>query len=123
MIDAAYLEAHRTSSSLRVKRGSGMPDRAHDGGMNAKLHAVSEGVTPCIPGRKIRNKAVKHDSVATNTAIALRSCAVVSRRWTVRGIAHKDPARRHTLRSVRERLLLRRSPRRYRYLLALINGT
>ena len=29
MIDAAYLKAHRTASSLRVKRGTGAPDRPH----------------------------------------------------------------------------------------------
>lgn len=31
MIDATYLKAHRTASSLRVKRGSGPPDRPHQG--------------------------------------------------------------------------------------------
>ena len=30
MIDATYLKAHRTASSLRVKRGSGSADRAHE---------------------------------------------------------------------------------------------
>ena len=29
MIDATYLKAHRTASSLRVKRGSRPPDRPH----------------------------------------------------------------------------------------------
>ena len=31
MIDATYLKAHRTASSLGVKRGSGTPDRPHEG--------------------------------------------------------------------------------------------
>ena len=30
MIDATYLKAHRTASSLAVKRGRGTPDRAHE---------------------------------------------------------------------------------------------
>ena len=30
MIDATYLKAHRTASSLRVKRGARAPDRAHE---------------------------------------------------------------------------------------------
>ncbi|MDZ7894502.1 MAG: IS5 family transposase [Sphingobium sp.] len=114
MIDATYLKAHRTASSLRVKKGN--PGRLigrTKGGMNTKLHAVTDangrpisffmtagqvsdyigaaalldelpkaqwlladrgydadwfrdalqekGITPCIPGRKSRNKAVKHD--------------------------------------------------------------
>jgi transposase len=31
MIDATYLKAHRTASSLRVKKGGGTPDRPHEG--------------------------------------------------------------------------------------------
>ena len=31
MIDATYLKAHRTASSLAVKRGSRAPDRPHQG--------------------------------------------------------------------------------------------
>ena len=31
MIDATYLKAHRTASSLRVKRGAWAADRAHEG--------------------------------------------------------------------------------------------
>jgi transposase len=42
MIDATYLKAHRTASSLRVKRGPWAADRPHQGGMNTKLHAVSD---------------------------------------------------------------------------------
>jgi transposase len=43
MIDATYLKAHRTASSLRVKKGG----RGHQigrtkGGMNTKLHAVAD---------------------------------------------------------------------------------
>ncbi|WP_144423494.1 IS5 family transposase [Sphingopyxis sp. 113P3] len=114
MIDATYLKAHRTASSLGGKKGG--PGRLigrTKGGMNTKLHAVSDangrpisffmtagqvsdytgaaalldslpkaqwmladrgydadwfrdalqekGITPCIPGRKIRNKTVKYD--------------------------------------------------------------
>ncbi|WP_293974477.1 transposase [Sphingopyxis sp.] len=122
MIDATYLKAHRTASSLRVKKGSGTPDRAHEGRHGhqaaccgggsapapiadangrrisffmtarqvsdytgaAALHgslpkaqwmladrgydadwfrdALQEkGITPCILGRQIRNRAVKYD--------------------------------------------------------------
>ncbi|PTD16784.1 IS5 family transposase [Sphingomonas fennica] len=114
MIDATYLKAHRTASSLAVKKGNGgrLIGRTK-GGMNTKLHAVTDtngrpisffmtagqvsdyigaaalldelpkaqwlladrgydadwfrdalqekGITPCIPGRKSRNKAVKYD--------------------------------------------------------------
>ncbi|OWR00220.1 IS5 family transposase [Sphingopyxis witflariensis] len=114
MIDATYLKAHRTASSLGGKKGG--PGRLigrTKGGMNTKLHAVTDangrpisffmtagqvsdytgaaalldslpkaqwmladrgydadwfrdalqekGITPCIPGRKIRNKTVKYD--------------------------------------------------------------
>jgi len=31
MIDATYLKAHRTASSLGVKKGGGTPDRPHEG--------------------------------------------------------------------------------------------
>ncbi len=49
-IDATYLKAHRTASSLRVKKGG----RARligrtKGGMNTKLHAVTDTI-----GRPIR---------------------------------------------------------------------
>jgi transposase len=63
MIDATYLKAHRTASSLRAKKGAWTPDRAQcddqetlrwivslsTGGMNTKLHAV-----PDAKGRPIR---------------------------------------------------------------------
>lgn len=42
MIDATYLKVHRTASSLRVKEGCGPPDRPHEGGINTKLHAVTD---------------------------------------------------------------------------------
>lgn len=42
MMDANYLKAHRTASSLQVKRGSRIPDRRTKGGMNNKLHAVTD---------------------------------------------------------------------------------
>ncbi|WP_155986291.1 IS5 family transposase [Novosphingobium resinovorum] len=114
MIDATYLKAHRTASSLAVKKGNaGRLIGRTKGGMNTKLHAVTDtnsrpisffmtagqvsdyigaaalldelpkaqwlladrgydadwfrdalqekGITPCIPGRKSRNKAVKYD--------------------------------------------------------------
>lgn len=38
-----------------------------------------KGITPCIPGRKSRNKAVKTASAATNGATAPRSCSAASR--------------------------------------------
>ena len=114
MIDASYLKAHRPASSLREKRGgAGRLIGRTKGGMNTKLHAVTDargrpisffmtvgqvsdytgaaalldglpkadwllgdrgydadwfrdaleekGITPCIPGRKSRNKPVKYD--------------------------------------------------------------
>jgi len=43
MIDATYLKAHRTASSLRVKKaGSGRLIRRTKGGMNTKLHAIAD---------------------------------------------------------------------------------
>lgn len=42
MIDATYLKAHRTASSMRVKKGiSGLIGRTKVG-MNTKLHAVAD---------------------------------------------------------------------------------
>jgi len=48
MIDATYLKAHRTASSLRVKRGPRAADRSHKGEIIPKLHAVTDA-----NGRKI----------------------------------------------------------------------
>ncbi|MEG8055019.1 IS5 family transposase [Sphingomonas aerolata] len=42
MIDATYLKAHRTASSLRVKEDLGRLIGRTKGGMNTKLHAVSD---------------------------------------------------------------------------------
>ncbi|WP_334655822.1 IS5 family transposase [Sphingomonas panaciterrae] len=43
MIDATYLKAHRTASSLRVKRGNlGRLIGRTKGGMNTKLHTVAD---------------------------------------------------------------------------------
>ncbi|HEJ4105759.1 TPA: IS5 family transposase [Pseudomonas aeruginosa] len=43
MIDATYLKAHRTASSLRVKKGGfGRLIGRTKGGMNTKLHAVTD---------------------------------------------------------------------------------
>ncbi|WEQ54518.1 IS5 family transposase [Komagataeibacter nataicola] len=43
MIDATYLKAHRTASSLRLKRGSrGRLIGRTKGGMNTKLHAITD---------------------------------------------------------------------------------
>ncbi|WP_338469021.1 IS5 family transposase [Sphingomonas sp. gentR] len=42
MIDATYLKAHRTASSLRVKGDLGRLIGRTKGGMNTKLHAVSD---------------------------------------------------------------------------------
>lgn len=43
MIDATYLKAHRTASSLRVKKGgAGRLIGRTKGGMNTKLHAVTD---------------------------------------------------------------------------------
>lgn len=46
MIDATYLKAHRTASSLRARKGDQRPARASDwrtkGGLNTKLHAVTD---------------------------------------------------------------------------------
>ncbi|MBN2973486.1 IS5 family transposase [Sphingomonas floccifaciens] len=43
MIDATYLKAHRTASSLRIKKGNlGRLIGRTKGGMNTKLHAVAD---------------------------------------------------------------------------------
>ena len=42
MIDATYLKAHRTASSLRVKRDLGRLIGRTKSGMNTKLHAVAD---------------------------------------------------------------------------------
>ncbi|TKW63209.1 MAG: IS5 family transposase [Paracoccus denitrificans] len=43
MIDATYLKAHRTASSLRVKKGGGGRQIGRTkGGINTKLHAVAD---------------------------------------------------------------------------------
>lgn len=42
MIDATYLKAHRTASSLGVRMGGRSPDRTNQGGMNTKLHAICD---------------------------------------------------------------------------------
>ena len=42
MINATYLEAHRTASSLRLKRGRGRQIGRTKGGRNTKLHAVAD---------------------------------------------------------------------------------
>ncbi|EAR52144.1 ISSpo7, transposase [Oceanicola granulosus HTCC2516] len=43
MIDATYLKAHRTASSLGVKKGGrGRLIGRTKGGMNTKLHAISD---------------------------------------------------------------------------------
>ena len=39
---ATYLQAHRTASSLRVKRGSWPPDRTHQRWLDTKLHATAD---------------------------------------------------------------------------------
>ena len=41
-IDATYLKAHRTASSLGLKRGRGRLIGQTKGGMNTKLHAVTD---------------------------------------------------------------------------------
>lgn len=48
-IDATYLKAHRTASSLGLKRGRGRLIGPTKGGMNTKLHAVTD-----TSGRPIR---------------------------------------------------------------------
>lgn len=67
-----------------------------------------KGITPCIPGRKIRNKNVKYDK----------------RRYKRRNRIEPPErlaSRRDALLSMPEGLLLCRSPRRDRHLLALID--
>ncbi|SFS46219.1 Transposase [Sulfitobacter marinus] len=43
-IDATYLKAHRTASSLRLKRGRGRLIGHTKGGMNTKLYAVTDTI-------------------------------------------------------------------------------
>lgn len=49
MIEAPHFKAARTASSLAVKRGQASPDWAGKGGLNSKLHAVTDAM-----GRPIR---------------------------------------------------------------------
>ncbi len=49
MIDAIYLKTHRTATSLAVKKGRGRLIGRTRGGMNTKLHAVTDSA-----GRPIR---------------------------------------------------------------------
>ncbi|SDL39719.1 hypothetical protein SAMN04487971_11010 [Paracoccus chinensis] len=70
MIDATYLKAHRTAASLRLKKGARPTDRPEfegqktideivfprTGGMNIKLHAV----TDALGGRSGRLKDWRH---------------------------------------------------------------
>ena len=49
MIDATHLKTHRTASSLRLKRGGGRLIGPTMGGLNSKLHAVTDAA-----GRPIR---------------------------------------------------------------------
>ena len=49
MIDATHLKAHRTASSLGLKRGRGRLIGRTKGGLNSKLHAVTDAL-----GRPIR---------------------------------------------------------------------
>jgi transposase len=49
MIDATYLKAHRTASSLRAKKGGPDDQRGRligrtKGGLNTKLHAVTDAM-------------------------------------------------------------------------------
>jgi IS5 family transposase len=53
-IDATYLKAHRTASSLRAKKGGADDKRGRligrtNGGLNTKLHAVTDA-----KGRRLR---------------------------------------------------------------------
>jgi transposase len=43
-IDATYLKVHRTASSLRVKKGAWTSDWPFIGGINTKLHAVTDTI-------------------------------------------------------------------------------
>ena len=158
-------EAHRTASSLAVKKGgAGRLIGRTKGGMNTKLHAVTDasgrpisffmtagqvsdyigaaallnelpkaqwlladrgydadwfrdalqkkGITPCIPGRKSRNKTVKYDKRRYK-----RRNRIEIMFGRLKGLA----AGRNPLRQVPQRLLLRHPPRCHRHLLALIN--
>ena len=74
MIDATYLKAHRTASSLCVKkRGRGRQIGRTKGGMNTKLHAVADARggqsgSSCRPARSA-------------TTLAQRRCWAAFRRW------------------------------------------
>jgi hypothetical protein len=46
MIDATYLMAHRTASSLRVKKGSWPADRPHQRRHEYEAHAVTDANGP-----------------------------------------------------------------------------
>ena len=83
MSDATYLKPHRTASSLRLKRGSWPPDRAHQmpapakagGGMNTKLHALADA-----NGRPLSFfMTAGQVSDYTGAAAASKSCSAVSK--------------------------------------------
>ncbi len=42
MIDATYLQAHRTATSMSAKQGAWLPDWSNQGGMNTKLNAICD---------------------------------------------------------------------------------
>ncbi len=71
-----------------------------------------KGITPCIPGRKSRNKAVKYDK---------RRYKRRNRIEIMFGRLQRLAPHRHPLRQVPNRLLLRYRPRRNRHLPTLIN--
>ncbi len=66
MIDATCLKAHRTATSLQVKKGAWTPDRSNKGEMSVKLHAVTDTHVSLIRflmtarGRSVIALALRH---------------------------------------------------------------
>jgi transposase len=123
MIDATYLKAHRTASSLRVKRGPWAPDRTHQRGHEhqaARRHRrrlvqgrpSDKGHNALHSGPKISDHARQIRQAPLPKPEPYRDYVPSSE-----GLA----PRRHPLRPMPDRLLLRCGPRRYRHLLAMIN--
>mgnify|MGYP001363774049 CR=1 FL=1 len=94
------------------------------GGMNTKLHAVTYAngrpigffrTAGQVSDDKRRYKRRNRIEIMFGRLKDVAS-------WTMRGIVHRRPAGRNLLRSLPRRPLFRHRPRRYRHLLALING-
>jgi Transposase and inactivated derivatives len=146
MIDATYLKAHRTASSLAVKKGGGRLIGRTKGGMNTKLHAVTDAngrplsffmtagqVSDYIGAAALLDELPKaqwlladrgYDADWFRDALqekGIRPC-IPGRKSRNKAVKYdKRRSGRDPLRQVPNRLLLRHRSRRNRHLLALIS--